>query len=497
MPPSERSKKRKGNQGVTDNPHPGNNNGRRPNTRATTDSGTAPPAPPRLPPQKLSLKSLQQQLNDLQKITTRLADKLDADNVPHTSAVSTTVTTTVSSTGLLGVLPAGSPSVTSAANQGLLQQVTSTLTATTSSTIPIYSTNSVFGLQPPALLPTRTDGLGATLASSIMSTDRHVSTEVPSYESVSNAHSTISTAEQLNHDVNKLLFCSLAPATVTAYRLAWQHFRRFTLSVHGQLLVHLPIPEMLIGQFATFLHQEGFAPSSITSKLSAISFMHKLHNLPDPTSTFLIRKLVHSIQKHHVPDSRLPITPTILQKLSDIVPHIVNRDYDQCLFEAMFLFMYYSFARLGEVTITNTSQHTLNLDDITAVPDQSGATSYIKVQFKTYKHSKTSTPATLSMIAQPGCKYCPVSSLERFLLRRGGKSGCLFTSSNGSPVSSDHFTKVLKACVVQANLDPHKYTSHSFRIGAATQAAIQGVPDDTIQRLGRWSSDAFKKYIRI
>ncbi|XP_078582939.1 uncharacterized protein LOC144865820 [Branchiostoma floridae x Branchiostoma japonicum] len=170
MPPSERSKKKKGNQGVTDNPHPGNNNGRRPNTRATTDSGTAPPAPPRLPPQKLSLKSLQQQLNDLQKITTRLADKLDADNVPHTSAVSTTVTTTVSSTGLLGVLPAGSPSVTSAANQGLLQQVTSTITATTSSTIPIYSTNSVFGLQPPALLPTRTDGLGATLASSIMST---------------------------------------------------------------------------------------------------------------------------------------------------------------------------------------------------------------------------------------------------------------------------------------------------------------------------------------
>ena len=52
---------------------------------------------------------------------------------------------------------------------------------------------------------------------------------------------------------------------------------------------------------------------------------------------------------------------------------------------------------------------------------------------------------------------------------------------------------VIRLC----NLDPNGYKGHSFRIGAATYAAEQGVSDDKIRHLGEWKSDAFKKYIRI
>ena len=51
---------------------------------------------------------------------------------------------------------------------------------------------------------------------------------------------------------------------------------------------------------------------------------------------------------------------------------------------------------------------------------------------------------------------------------------------------------VIRLC----NLDPSRYKGHSFRI-AATYAIEQGVSDDKIKHLGRWKSDAFKKYIRI
>jgi len=41
-----------------------------------------------------------------------------------------------------------------------------------------------------------------------------------------------------------------------------------------------------------------------------------------------------------------------------------------------------------------------------------------------------------------------------------------------------------------------RYKSHSFRIGAATNAAIKGVSVDKIKTAGRWKSDAFKSYIQ-
>ncbi len=37
---------------------------------------------------------------------------------------------------------------------------------------------------------------------------------------------------------------------------------------------------------------------------------------------------------------------------------------------------------------------------------------------------------------------------------------------------------------------------HSFRIGGTTFFLIKGVNPDVVKALGRWSSDAFKKYWR-
>lgn len=55
---------------------------------------------------------------------------------------------------------------------------------------------------------------------------------------------------------------------------------------------------------------------------------------------------------------------------------------------------------------------------------------------------------------------------------------------------------VFKKCVALGGYDPDSFSSHSFRIGAATEAARVGLSQESIKRIGRWDSDRFRLYIR-
>ena len=42
-----------------------------------------------------------------------------------------------------------------------------------------------------------------------------------------------------------------------------------------------------------------------------------------------------------------------------------------------------------------------------------------------------------------------------------------------------------------------EFNTHSFRIGAATSAFVNGKSEEEIKKLGRWTSKCFERYIRI
>lgn len=54
----------------------------------------------------------------------------------------------------------------------------------------------------------------------------------------------------------------------------------------------------------------------------------------------------------------------------------------------------------------------------------------------------------------------------------------------------------VKKALAQAGIDNAHYSGHSFRSGAATRAAEQGISDATIKALGRWKSEAYQVYIK-
>ena len=63
---------------------------------------------------------------------------------------------------------------------------------------------------------------------------------------------------------------------------------------------------------------------------------------------------------------------------------------------------------------------------------------------------------------------------------------------DGTPISRKYFTQQLNISLIGCGLDTKLYKGHSFRIGAATTAALEGVSEEKIKVMGRWSSNALK-----
>ena len=52
---------------------------------------------------------------------------------------------------------------------------------------------------------------------------------------------------------------------------------------------------------------------------------------------------------------------------------------------------------------------------------------------------------------------------------------------DGKPLVKSKFVNLLREALQKAGLDPTKYAGHSFRIGAASTAAMKGLEGSTIK----------------
>ena len=105
---------------------------------------------------------------------------------------------------------------------------------------------------------------------------------------------------------------------------------------------------------------------------------------------------------------------------------------------------------------------------------------------------------TLLIQRQHSTPLCPVHNLKKFLAIRPctTTNHSLFIHSNTKPLTRFQFNAVLQKAIQSAGIGGH-FGTHSFRIGRATDLALQGYSDQQIQTFGRWKSLAFQKYIRM
>lgn len=271
--------------------------------------------------------------------------------------------------------------------------------------------------------------------------------------------------------------------TVTAMTTFLQQF---------QIDTTLPISPIILAFFITHMYNQKYAPSTIETYVAAIGYVHKLCGKADPTVNFLVKKAIQGAKKERATlDVRLPITYPILTKLVEALPFCTNTRYQHLMFASMFLLAFAAFLRVGEIALSHGNErNVLNLKDVTINNDTGG----IRIIFKNIKHSGGRQKVV--EIAKQANK-CPVKTLKEYLQLRGGEPGYLYRWPVGNPVTRADFNKVLHCVLHFCALDPALYKSHSFRIGAASYAASLGHSETQIREMGRWRSEAFKRYIRF
>ncbi|XP_075052443.1 uncharacterized protein LOC142139068 isoform X2 [Mixophyes fleayi] len=283
---------------------------------------------------------------------------------------------------------------------------------------------------------------------------------------------------------------SLAQSTRRAYQSAWSQWEAFLQSrapsTSGQA------EEIL--EFMWERYNTGVKKAAMASALAGISFMAKLHSKVDPTRGFIISKAMKGWARTRpsVPDSRRPITVPLLRQLIMSLAEVTSSSYESTLFSTAFSMAFHGAFRISElVAKSRVSLGTALLGKYTLV-----ASTQVSIKIARSKTDQFSRGHWVTLSPCNDTSICPVAWCNKFSGIRPKDSEAWLAHMDGSPLSKFQFNAIFKSAVIKVGLDPKFYGTHSFRIGAATAAAMGGASVPDIKLLGRWKSDNYKRYIR-
>ena len=293
---------------------------------------------------------------------------------------------------------------------------------------------------------------------------------------------------------------SLSSSSTRSYSSAQSRYNRFC---HQFSLAPFPLNETLLCSFATFLAQEGLRLQTIKCYLSALRHAQIANGFPDPRIGLdhpRLECILRGIKRSQATSSlvpkrtRLPITPDILRLIHCHLPP----PPDSHMIWAACCLGFFGFLRAGEFTVPSVAEFDqgehLSIADVAV--DSHSIPTLLRVRIKQSKTDPFRRGVDI-YIGKASPPLCPVSAMVGYLAVRGPQPGPLFLYGNGSSLSRQRLVVSVRGCLKQAGLDGSAYAGHSFRIGAATTAAANGVEDSLIQTLGRWQSSAYLRYIHV
>ena len=301
----------------------------------------------------------------------------------------------------------------------------------------------------------------------------------------------------LEAQCHSFLVQGLAPSTRSSYRSGQKKFLEFCTQLGKIHLSGSPCPtdEWTLCLFATFL-ASSVQHATIKVYLSAVRALHIEQGFSDPLVDCLrLQRVLRGIKRTQGDSSslRLPITDDIMM----VIFRALDLTHpDHCMFWAACNLAYFGFLRSAEFTVPNLASYVpaIHLGVADVAVDSHSSPSCLRLRIKASK-TDPFRKGCFVHIGKGQDPLCAICSVLAYLTLRGDASGPLFLFRDGRPLSRALLTSWLRGILSAAGIQGN-FSSHSFRIGAATVAARNGIPDYQIQALGRWTSSAYLSYIR-
>ena len=248
-----------------------------------------------------------------------------------------------------------------------------------------------------------------------------------------------------------------ADATRRGYR---SDFAGFATWCEGRGVSSLPASPDTLAAFLTSRALAGAKPSTLSRKMAAIRYAHRLQALTSPTEAEPVRAVMRGIRREMgaAPRKKAAATASRIKAMLATIPADTLRGKRD---RALLVFGMAGAFRRSELVA-------LRIEDLERVPDG---------LLVTIRRSKTDQEGAGQVIAIPGgSKLRPVRTLSAWLEAASITSGPVFRSINrhgrvGAGLTSQYVARVVKQHADAAGLDPDEFAGHSLRAGFLTSAS--------------------------
>lgn len=275
-----------------------------------------------------------------------------------------------------------------------------------------------------------------------------------------------------------------SPATRKAYGT---DFRLFRTWCEGKATGALPALPETVAAYVAHAAGQGAKASTLSRRLAAIRYAHKLAGLPTPTDSEAVKATARGIRRT-IGAAKVKKAPAVVARIkamAETCPNTLTGKRDR----ALLLLGFGGAFRRSELVALDVE----HLEETTE-----GLRAFI-AKSKTDQEAEGVTIA----VARGSSAACPVGALREWLDAAGIKAGPVFRPINkAGTVSAARLTdrsvaNIVKAYASAAGLDEKQFSGHSLRRGFLTSAAAAGKSIFRMMDVSRHKSvDTLRGYVQ-